>query len=180
MAESYHHTGPLNIFIDLPRLWTQFLLTPNFNSEQSSCMFVWNVFYVFIKSRLFQNFCFKYNRLNDFKFEIPKIFWGGAHRAPSPDPFPCSFSCFALDLGFARFRPSTFDGWLRPCHEDKICKYLCPTSAEWMRKNHVSKDSKLRILKKNHLGTSKINLFSKPSQGRQSTQQCPVPPCITA
>ena len=63
------------------------------------------------------------------KFEIPKIFWGGAHRAPSPDPSPRSFSGFALDSGFtlksqalraldsgfARFRPPTFEAWLRPC-----------------------------------------------------------------
>ena len=36
-------------------------------------------------------------------FEFLKIFWGGAHRAPSPDPSPRFFSGFALD---ARATPS--------------------------------------------------------------------------
>ena len=26
--------------------------------------------------------------MNGFKFDFSKIFWGGAHRAPSPDPSP--------------------------------------------------------------------------------------------
>ena len=36
-----------------------------------------------------------------FKFDFSKIFWGGAHRAPSPDPSPRFFSGFALGSGFA-------------------------------------------------------------------------------
>ena len=39
--------------------------------------------------------------MNGFKFEFSKIFWGGAHRAPSPDPSPRYVSGFALGLGFA-------------------------------------------------------------------------------
>ena len=30
-------------------------------------------------------------KMNDFKFDFSKIFWGGAHRAPSPDPSPRFF-----------------------------------------------------------------------------------------
>ena len=46
-------------------------------------------FYVFFEKSIFSRFPFlQYTRLNDLKFEIPKIFWGGAHRAPSPDPSP--------------------------------------------------------------------------------------------
>ena len=36
-----------------------------------------------------------------FKFDFSKIFWGGAHRAPSPDPSPRFFSGFVLGSGFA-------------------------------------------------------------------------------
>ena len=39
--------------------------------------------------------------MNGFKFDFSKIFWGGAHRAPSPDPLPRFFSGFALGSGFA-------------------------------------------------------------------------------
>ena len=39
--------------------------------------------------------------MNGFKFDFSKIFWGGAHQAPSTDPFPRFFSGFALGLGFA-------------------------------------------------------------------------------
>ena len=39
--------------------------------------------------------------MNGFKFDFSKIFWGGAHRAPSPDPSPVFFSGFALGLDFA-------------------------------------------------------------------------------
>ena len=39
--------------------------------------------------------------MNGFKFDFSKIFWGGAHRAPSPDPSPRFFSGFALGLSFA-------------------------------------------------------------------------------
>ena len=37
--------------------------------------------------------------MNDVEFEIPKIFWGGAHRAPPQCPSRRSFSGFALDSG---------------------------------------------------------------------------------
>ena len=30
-------------------------------------------------------------KMNDFKFDFSKIFWGGAHRAPSPRPLPPFF-----------------------------------------------------------------------------------------
>ena len=39
--------------------------------------------------------------MNSFKFDFSKILWGGAHRAPSPDPSPRFFSGFSLGLGFA-------------------------------------------------------------------------------
>ena len=39
--------------------------------------------------------------MSGFKFDFSKIFWGGAHRASSPDPSPRFFSGFALGLGFA-------------------------------------------------------------------------------
>ena len=39
--------------------------------------------------------------MNGLKFDFSKIFWGGAHRAPSPDPSPRSSSGFALGSGFA-------------------------------------------------------------------------------
>ena len=39
--------------------------------------------------------------MNGFKFDFSKIFKGGAHRAPSPDPSPRFFSGFALGSGFA-------------------------------------------------------------------------------
>ena len=65
---------------------------------RSAKMFFYVLFETSIKSR----FRFQvYTRLNYLKFEIPKIFWGGAHRDPSPDPSFRSFSGFALDSGFA-------------------------------------------------------------------------------
>ena len=39
--------------------------------------------------------------MNGFKFDFSKISWGGAHRAPSPDPSPRFFLGFALGSGFA-------------------------------------------------------------------------------
>ena len=42
-----------------------------------------------------------YTKMNGFKFEFSKNFWGGAHRAPSPDPSPRFFSGFALGSGFS-------------------------------------------------------------------------------
>ena len=87
-------------------------------------------------------------KMNGFKFDFSKIFWGGAHRAPSPDPSPRFFSGFALnsralralDSGFAldtralraldSGSPSTFDwgpwfgppkinSWIRPWSPDR-------------------------------------------------------------
>ena len=40
-------------------------------------------------------------KMNGFKFDFSKIFWGGAHRVPSPDPSPRFFLGFALGSGFA-------------------------------------------------------------------------------
>ena len=42
-----------------------------------------------------------YTRLHGFKFKFLKNFWGGAHRAPSPDPSPRFISGCALGSGFA-------------------------------------------------------------------------------
>ena len=74
--------------------------------------------------------------MSGFKFEFSKIFWEGAHRAPSPDPSPRFFSGFALGLDFAlnsqalcafdsgfalNFRlenlvwPPKINSWIRPC-----------------------------------------------------------------
>jgi hypothetical protein len=80
-----------------------------------------------LKIRLFQDFP-KKNKLNDLKFEIPKIVWGGAHRPPSPDLSPAlsraSRSIPASPSNLGRFTPSiraspdsdplTFEAWLRP------------------------------------------------------------------
>ena len=38
--------------------------------------------------------------MHGFKIHFSKIFWGGAHRAPSPDPSSRFFSGFALGSGF--------------------------------------------------------------------------------
>ena len=71
--------------------------------------------------------------MNDLWFEIPKILWGGAHRAPSLDPSPALSRSYrarfgllrqiralrALDYRFARFEPPTFEAWLRPCYYKK-------------------------------------------------------------
>ena len=41
----------------------------------------------YLKNPLNARFRFQvYTRLNYLKFEISKFFWGGAHRAPFPDP----------------------------------------------------------------------------------------------
>ena len=49
--------------------------------------------------------------MNGFKFDFSKIFWGGAHRAPSPDPSPdfsrASPSVQASPSILGRFAPST-------------------------------------------------------------------------
>ena len=99
----------------------------NFKSGQSSCMLFWMFFMFSSKMQLFQNFRFKliyatpagYTKMIDSKFKIPNKFRRGAHRGwPSPllRPLPRSFSGFAFDSGFARFRPPTFDAWLCPYH----------------------------------------------------------------
>ena len=86
-------------------------------------------FYVLFEKSIKSRFQFQvYTRLNYLKFEIPKIFWGGAHRAPSPDPSPAlcraSPSIRASPSNLGRFAPSilaspdsdspTFEAWLRP------------------------------------------------------------------
>ena len=49
--------------------------------------------------------------MNGFKFDFSKRFWGGAHRAPSPDPSPAfsraSPSVWASPSILGRFAPST-------------------------------------------------------------------------
>ena len=69
-------------FLSPSQFWTAFNVGDRFNS------FVLNVF-VFFERSIFQDFSFNYSytRLNDLKFEIPKIIWR-AHRAPSPNPSP--------------------------------------------------------------------------------------------
>ena len=47
-------------------------------------------------------------KLHHFMFEFSKIFWGGAHRAPSPDPSLRFFSGFALDARALRALGSGF------------------------------------------------------------------------
>ena len=50
-------------------------------------------------------------KMNGFKIDISKIFWGGAHRAPSPDPSPrlsrASPSVRTSPSILGRFAPST-------------------------------------------------------------------------
>ena len=71
-------------------------------------------FYVFFEKSIISRFRFQvYIILNYLKFENSNIFWGEAHRAPSLDP-PRTISGFALDSGFTRFGPPTFEAWLRP------------------------------------------------------------------
>ena len=48
--------------------------------------------------------------MNGFKFDFSKIFWGGAHRAPSPDPSPRFFLGLRPRFGL---RPQ-FSGASRP------------------------------------------------------------------
>ena len=79
--------------------------------------------------------CFLRN-VNHFKISLPTIdqierfevrnfekLLGGAHKAPSSDPR--SFSGFALNLGFARFGPPTFEArlrsWMQLCSENECC-----------------------------------------------------------
>ena len=56
------------------------------------------VFHVFIEKSIISRFPFQinicyiaYTRTIDLEFEISKNCWGGAHRAPSTDPFPALF-----------------------------------------------------------------------------------------
>ena len=71
----------------------------------------------YLKNPLNARFRFQvYTRLNYLKFEISKFFWGGAHRAPSPDPSPAlsraSPSIRASPSNLGRFAPS-FRGFAR-------------------------------------------------------------------
>ena len=51
-----------------------------------------------------------YSRLHGFKYEFSKVFWGGAHRSPSPDPSPAQArappSIRASPSILGRFAPS--------------------------------------------------------------------------
>ena len=93
-------------------------IDPNFNSGQSSRMFVWNTF---IERSIILGFPFQinkgYTRKIDLKFEIPKKNpRRGSHRAPSPDHFPLFLGlCPRFGLR-AWFRSPTFDAWLCPYH----------------------------------------------------------------
>ena len=74
--------GTPNFFIAL-QFWTAFNVRDRFNS------FALNVFLFSLKSRFFKiSLSTIYTRLNDLKFETPKIFRRGVHRAPSPNPPP--------------------------------------------------------------------------------------------
>ena len=94
--------------------------------------------YVLFEKSIKSGFRFQvYTRLNYLKFEIPKILWGGAYRAPSPDPSPAlsraSPSILASFSNLGRFAPliraspdsdpPTFEAWLRPCRPP-ICRML--------------------------------------------------------
>ena len=57
-----------------------------------------------------------YTRLNDLKFEIPKTFWEGAHRAPSSDPLPTLSRASPSIRASPDSDPPTFEAWLRPCN----------------------------------------------------------------
>ena len=109
----------LPTFLLTPQFWTAFNMGGRFNS------FVLNVFLCFLWNvDFFKISLSTYTRLNDMKFKIPKIFWGGTHRAPSPRSFSGfaldsgfalkSWVLRALDSGFARFGPPTFEAWLSP------------------------------------------------------------------
>ena len=59
-----------------------------------------------------------HTRLNYLKFEFLKIFWGGAHRAPSPAlrASPSNLGRFALSIQASPdLDPPTFEAWRRPC-----------------------------------------------------------------
>ena len=142
---------PLNIVYWPPLIYCEhILLTPNFNSGQSSCMsrlngcFFMHVF-VWKSERLFQDFRIQinigyiaYTRMIDLKFEISKNCWGGAHRAPLHRPLPRSFSDFALDSSIARFRPPTFDAWLSHYHAWGRDLQMLMSSIRWMNAQKLS------------------------------------------
>ena len=88
---------------------------------------------VFIYLKYLPHLCTK---MNDFKFDFTKNFWGGAHRAPSPDPSPVfsrtspsvraspsilgrfAASTLALPSTFDRrtlFGPPKINSWIRNC-----------------------------------------------------------------
>ena len=71
--------------------------------------------------------------MNGFKFEFSKIFWGGAHRAPSPDPSSryasASPSVRALPSILGRFAPSFVLPKYIPLDE----KFVPPNGIVWIR-----------------------------------------------
>ena len=72
-------------------------------------------------------------KLHHFMFEFSKIFWGGAHRAPSPDPSPRFFSGFALDARatpsmLGRFAPSARASPSMSPHQRMHIRYHTGTS----------------------------------------------------
>ena len=88
----YHvlHFRKIKQFPDIQFLISIFLWTGQLNM-------VWTM-QVIIYFKCFPQICTK---MNNFKFDFWKISWGGAYRAPSPDPSPVCFSGFALGSGFA-------------------------------------------------------------------------------
>ena len=88
-----------------------------------------------------------YTRMHGFKYEFSKIFWGGAHRAPSPDPSPRLISGFALDSGFAlnsralraldssfalNSPPPTCTFWAKQQRGNGQTQFAPPTSTSWL------------------------------------------------
>ena len=82
--------------------------------------------------------------------------WDG-FTEPLHRPLPRSFSDLALDSGFARFRPPTFDAWLSHYHAWGRDLQMLMSSIRWMNAQKLS-IFKLRILQ-NKSPTTKINIY---------------------
>ena len=91
-------------------------------------------FYVLFEKSIESRFQFQvYTRLNYLKFEIPKIFWGGAHRAPSPDPSPAHSRASPSNLG--RFAPSIRAS---PDSDPQLLKRGCAPAARGLSIKYVT------------------------------------------
>ena len=92
-----------------------------------------------------------YTNLNDFKFKLSKIFWGGAHRDPSPDPslvlsraLPPAEASSSILGGFAssnhayctQFAPYTFEQFTSQATSKE--KFFDPTFFELATPLHMA------------------------------------------